>query len=556
MGPRWTLEFRRSSFYLFLKEFRELRTSVDGRLDADPDAVGRRPRGAEHACRARRCRSTGAMKSFGMRAMAEAAKARERVEAGRGEGRGVHRRPTWRTSRSRSSRTTTTTGPVRRPIGSAKKGIAEAPVQGRARAGLRRDDASGSPRPSLPAHRSRPAASDDANGRFVPASRWRCGEPRFFDAADVAGVVKAHLEEKMALARGARARVDGARAGGRGGRASPRGHAPAGGRAPRAATSSTPRGWREPSRRGWRRLGELDRLRDALEGRARRSRRGTRRRGRVAGAENARRRRERRRTRRRTRSSLADDGGWNDGWSDARAETRPHAVFVEDARAERRRGGATPSRVSSSFRTSERFERGRTITNKTGVRSLRATVESLALARSERAAFEKRAAARPRVRRRAHRVRRRRGGVEAEVPSRATAARRRRRRRWGSGSRACRRGCVETPAERRTLAGAAPRVAASRARGTRRAREARRRAGETATSSPDVRGGDGGASRRRERRGGRQVAALETAKAESWSERSYATRTEAEAAAALEASATGRLRARPLSGETSRGEVS
>ena len=135
------------------------------------------------------------MKSFGMRAMAEAAKARERVKEAAEKGAAFIETNMANVSQSLVTDDDDDGFPFGGAIGSAKKTPPRTP-QGSARAGLRRDDASGSAsQPSTPIG---PAATDDANGIFVPASSAM--KLRFFDAADVAGVVKAHLEEKMALA--------------------------------------------------------------------------------------------------------------------------------------------------------------------------------------------------------------------------------------------------------------------------------------------------------------------------------------------------------------------
>ena len=123
----------------------------------------------------------------------EGARARQ---GGRGEGRGVHRdQVVANVSQSLVTDDDDDGFPFGGAIGSAKKTPPRTP-QGSARAGLRRGTRL--ERLRVPCqHTVGPAATDDANGIFVPASsamKLRGARP------DVAGVVKAHLEEKMALA--------------------------------------------------------------------------------------------------------------------------------------------------------------------------------------------------------------------------------------------------------------------------------------------------------------------------------------------------------------------
>ena len=126
--------------------------------------------------------------------MAEAAKARERVKEAAEKGAVFIETNMANVSQSLVTDDDDDGFPFGGAIGSAKKTPPRTP-SGSTRGGIRRDDASGSA--SQPSTQIGPAATDEP-GIFVPASSAM--KLRFFDAADIAGVVKAHLEEKMALA--------------------------------------------------------------------------------------------------------------------------------------------------------------------------------------------------------------------------------------------------------------------------------------------------------------------------------------------------------------------
>ena len=128
--------------------------------------------------------------------MAEAAKARERVKEAAEKSAAFIETNMANVSQSLVTDDDDDGFPFGGAIGSAKKTPPRTP-SGTVRSGLRRDEASGSA--SQPRTPIGPSATDASEpGIFVPASSAM--KLRFFDAADIAGVVKAHLEEKMALA--------------------------------------------------------------------------------------------------------------------------------------------------------------------------------------------------------------------------------------------------------------------------------------------------------------------------------------------------------------------
>ena len=125
--------------------------------------------------------------------MAEAAKARERVKEAAEKGAAFIETNMANVSQSLVTDDDDDGFPFGGAIGSAKKTPPRTP-SGSTRGGLRRDDASGSA--SQPTTPIGPAATDEP-GIFVPASSAM--KLRFFDAADIAGVVKAHLEDENFL---------------------------------------------------------------------------------------------------------------------------------------------------------------------------------------------------------------------------------------------------------------------------------------------------------------------------------------------------------------------